>query len=103
MSEIRIHNSLNHPSIVSFDHFFEDKENIYILLELCKNLTMNDLLARRKKLTELEASCSLNQLISVVNYLHSQRIIHRDLNLLYLFLTDNMELKLGDFGLATKI
>lgn len=34
--EIEIHKSLNHKHIVKFHGFFEDKENIYILLELCR-------------------------------------------------------------------
>jgi polo-like kinase 1 len=35
MSEIKIHRSLHHNNIVGFEHFFEDAENVYILLELC--------------------------------------------------------------------
>ena len=34
--EIEIHKALNHKHIVKFHGFFEDKENIYILLELCR-------------------------------------------------------------------
>ena len=37
MSEIKIHRSLNHTNIVGFEHFFEDYENVYILLEMCSN------------------------------------------------------------------
>jgi polo-like kinase 1 len=37
MSEIKIHRSLHHNNIVGFEHFFEDAENVYILLELCQN------------------------------------------------------------------
>jgi len=37
MSEIKIHRSVHHPGIVKFEHFFEDAENVYILLELCAN------------------------------------------------------------------
>ena len=37
MSEIKIHRSLNHPNVVAFEHFFEDYENVYILLEMCSN------------------------------------------------------------------
>jgi len=55
MSEIRIHRSLHHPNIVGFEHFFEDPENVYILLELCSNQTLNEMVKRRKRLTELEA------------------------------------------------
>jgi polo-like kinase 1 len=35
MSEIKIHRSLHHSNIVGFEHFFEDAENVYIVLELC--------------------------------------------------------------------
>ena len=38
-----------------------------------------------------------------MKYLHSHRVIHRDLKLGNLFLNDKMEVKVGDFGLATKL
>ena len=37
LSEIKIHRSLVHKHIVGFEHFFEDYESVYILLELCKS------------------------------------------------------------------
>ncbi|CAG9334905.1 unnamed protein product [Blepharisma stoltei] len=103
MSEIKIHRALHHPNIVHFEHFFEDGENVYILLELCANQTLSELMRRRKRLTEIEAQCYLQQTISALKYLHCHRVIHRDIKLGNLFLTDKMELKLGDFGLATKL
>jgi serine/threonine protein kinase len=37
LSEIKIHNSVNHVNVVKFMHCFEDKSNVYLVLELCKN------------------------------------------------------------------
>ena len=54
MSEIKIHRSIKNPNVCQFQHFFEDSENVYILLELCTNQSMNELLKRRKRLHELE-------------------------------------------------
>lgn len=54
ISEIKIHKSLHHTNVVQFEHVFEDHENVYILLELCTNQTLNELLKRRKRITELE-------------------------------------------------
>ncbi len=103
MSEIKIHRSLHYPHVVGFEHFFEDQENVYILLELCTNQTLNELIRRRKRLTELEVQCYIFQILSSLKYLHSYRVIHRDLKLGNCFLSEKMELKLGDFGLATKL
>lgn len=103
MSEIKIHRSLHHAHIVGFQHFFEDNENVYILLEMCTNQTLNELIRRRKRLTELEVQCYLQQILSALKYLHNHRVIHRDLKLGNLFLSEKMEIKIGDFGLATKL
>ena len=52
--EIEIHRSLSHAHIVGFHGFFEDKSNIYIISELCKNNSLLELHKRRKALTEPE-------------------------------------------------
>jgi serine/threonine protein kinase len=103
VNEIKLHKKLHHQNIVNFEHFFEDKENVYILLELCSNQTLNDFLKRRKRLSEIEVQCFLMQIIKALKYIHSHKIIHRDLKLGNLFLTSKLELKLGDFGLAAKL
>lgn len=103
MSEIKIHRSLHHEYIVRFDRFFEDDVNVYILLELCPNQSMNELVRRRKRLTEIEVQCYCKQILDALKYLHAHRIIHRDLKLGNLFLSDKLEVKLGDFGLAAKL
>lgn len=103
LSEIKIHRSLSHPFIVKFEHVFEDNENVYILLEMCTNQTLNDLCKRRKRLTEFETQYYIYQMVSALKYLHKNRVIHRDLKLGNLFLSDKLEIKLGDFGLAAKL
>jgi len=35
--------------------------------------------------------------------MHAHKVIHRDLKLGNLFLNDKMQIKIGDFGLATKL
>jgi polo-like kinase 1 len=64
---------------------------------------LNELLKRRRRLTEIEVQCFCVQIIKAVKYIHSHRVIHRDLKLGNLFITDKMEIKVGDFGLATKL
>ena len=102
-SEINIQKTLRHPNILKIEHVFEDTNNIYILLELCSNQSMNELIKKRKRLTEFEVRVYLKKLVSAISYMHSKAIIHRDLKLGNLFLSECMELKVGDFGLAAKI
>ena len=47
----------HHTNIVGFEHFFEDAENVYIILELCQSASLSELLRRRKRLHELEVQC----------------------------------------------
>jgi len=103
MNEIRIHRSVKHPNIVGFEHFFEDSENVYMLLELCKNQTMSELVRRRKRLAEVEVQCYALQVVAALQYLHSNKVIHRDIKLGNLFLSERMMVKLGDFGLSAKV
>lgn len=103
MSEIKIHRSIRHENVVQFQHFFEDHQNVYIILELCGQHSLNEMLRRRKRLTEAEVIFISMGILKGIQYLHSHRIIHRDLKLGNVFLNDKMQPKLGDFGLATKL
>ncbi|KAF6005095.1 Serine/threonine-protein kinase plk1 [Cyanidiococcus yangmingshanensis] len=102
-SEIQIHASLRHPHIVRFEHFFEDEDHVYILLELCDAQSMMELLKRRKRLTEPECRYFMMQILDAVEYMHRNRVIHRDIKLGNLFLTGELQIKIGDFGLAAKL
>ncbi|KAJ3353534.1 Cell cycle serine/threonine-protein kinase cdc5/MSD2 [Allomyces javanicus] len=101
--EIRIHRKMSHANIVKYFHYFEDGTNVYIILELCSNKSLNDMVRARKRLTEPEARFYIAELLSALDYMHGQNIIHRDLKLGNLFLNDTMHLKVGDFGLATEL
>lgn len=45
----------------------------------------------------------LRQVVSGMLYLHSQRIMHRDLTLSNLLLASDGSLRIADFGLATQL
>lgn len=101
LSEIKIHKSLSHPNIVNFIDCFEDDLNVYILLEICPNQSLMELLKTRKRITESEVRFFMVQIVGAIKYLHSKRVIHRDLKLGNIFFDPKMNLKIGDFGLAS--
>lgn len=102
-NEIELHRTLSHKHVVKFSHYFEDQENIYIFLELCSRKSLAHIWKARHTLTEPEVRYYLRQIISGLKYLHSRGILHRDLKLGNFFINENMELRLGDFGLAAKL
>ena len=103
VNEINIQQSLNSPKVVKVKSYSEDDKNVYIILELCKNKSLSDLLKKRKYLTEFEVRNYMFQLIQGVKYLHNHMIIHRDLKPNNILLDEKLELKIGDFGLITKL
>uniref|UniRef100_A0A3Q1HPS5 Serine/threonine-protein kinase PLK n=1 Tax=Acanthochromis polyacanthus TaxID=80966 RepID=A0A3Q1HPS5_9TELE len=102
-NEIELHKTLSHKHVVKFSHHFEDQDNIYIFLELCSRKSLAHIWKARHTLTEPEVRYYLKQIISGLKYLHSRGILHRDLKLGNFFVNENMELRLGDFGLAAKL
>ena len=102
-SEIKIHRSISHKYVVRFEDVFEDKENVYIIMEVCPNQTMLELVKRKKRLTESDTRRYMLQTLDAVRHMHQRNIIHRDLKLGNFFLGKASEIKIGDFGLACKL
>ena len=102
--EVGIHARLKHPAIVELNTFFEDASYVYLVLELCHNGELARYLKNTKhSFSEAETRVIFEQVVSGVMYLHSHAIMHRDLTLANLMLTRDMKVKIGDFGLATKM
>jgi len=65
--------------------------------------SLMDMLRRRRRFTEPEARFFMVQLIGACHFMHTHQVIHRDLKLGNLFLDADMNIKVGDFGLAALI
>ncbi|XP_053514510.1 inactive serine/threonine-protein kinase PLK5 isoform X2 [Artibeus jamaicensis] len=101
--EIALHSRLRHRNIVAFHGHFADRDHVYMVLEYCSRQSLAHVLEVRQTLTEPEVRYYLRGLVSGLRYLHQQHIVHRDLKLSNFFLKKNMEVKIGDLGLAAKV
>nr|XP_023672273.1 serine/threonine-protein kinase PLK3-like [Paramormyrops kingsleyae] len=103
LQEVDILKKLQHRHVVSFSHYTEDENFMYIFMELCSRGSMLDIVQERESLTNAEVRYYMRQLISALKYMHDEGLVHRDLKLENLLVTENMELRLADFGLAGKL
>ena len=103
-SEIAIHRGLKHRYIVQFIESFDTEEAVYLILGLCENGTLTEMLRARKKLTVSEVQYFGLQLVEGLRYLHEEcLVLHRDLKLGNLMVSKSMDLRIGDFGLAAAL
>ncbi|PNY11625.1 calcium-dependent protein kinase-like protein, partial [Trifolium pratense] len=103
--EVKILRALTgHKNLVQFYEAYEDDENVYVVMELCKGGELLDkILSRGGKYSEEDARVVLIQILSVVAYCHLQGVVHRDLkpeNFLFSSEDENSALKAIDFGLS---
>ena len=97
--EINIIKKLNHINIVKIVQIKEDMNNIYIIMEYIENNLFYYIL-NKKYISEQESSFYFFQLISGIDFIHSQGIVHRDLKPENILITKNKILKIIDFGLS---
>lgn len=100
--EISVLKSLNHPYIVKLVEVIETQNYIGIVLEFASGGELFDHILAHRYLKEREASRLFAQLICGVDYLHRNKIIHRDLKLENLLLDRNRNIIITDFGFANQ-
>ncbi|TYI10399.1 hypothetical protein ES332_A09G139000v1 [Gossypium tomentosum] len=103
--EVKILRALTgHKNLVQFYDAYEDDENVYIVMELCKGGELLDrILSRGGKYPEEDAKAVMVQILSVVAFCHLQGVVHRDLkpeNFLFTTKDEGSPLKAIDFGLS---
>merc|ERR1740124_1029158 len=107
-SEATILQSLHHPYIVPLlDFFLHPNTAVYLVMELLAGGDLFDRIVERGRYSEREARRVMRRMLSAVHYLHQTRgIVHRDLkpeNILCASRTDDVTVKLTDFGLAKSL
>uniref|UniRef100_A0A8C5P693 non-specific serine/threonine protein kinase n=1 Tax=Leptobrachium leishanense TaxID=445787 RepID=A0A8C5P693_9ANUR len=98
--ETEVMSSICHPHIISIYEVFENTSKIVIVMEYASQGDLYDYISERQKLSEQEARKFFRQIVSAVQYCHSNGIVHRDLKLENILLDENKNVKICDFGLS---
>jgi serine/threonine-protein kinase len=96
--EARVASSVNHPNVCQLYDIDEDREGLYVTMELLAGEPLSARLARERLSTGESVQIALGVLGALVA-LHQHGIIHRDLKPSNIFLSTR-GVKLLDFGLA---
>lgn len=103
--EVKILKGLaGHSNLIKIYEAYEDNDNVYIVMELCRGGELLDrILSRGGKYTEEDAKAVMLQILNVVSFCHLQGVVHRDLkpeNFLFTSKDEDSTLKAIDFGLS---
>ncbi|KAG0047715.1 Cyclin-dependent kinase 10 [Gryganskiella cystojenkinii] len=102
LREIKLLKTLKHENIVLVKEVAvgSDLDQIFLVMEYCQQ-DMAALMDNIKKpYSASEVKCLMHQLLKGIEYCHDHYVVHRDLKLSNLLLTEKGVLKIADFGLA---
>nr|pir gene fused protein - fruit fly (Drosophila melanogaster) [Drosophila melanogaster]AAA82044.1 serine-threonine kinase Fused [Drosophila virilis] len=97
--ECDIQARLKHPHVIEMVESFESKFDLFVVTEFAL-MDLHRYLSFNGAMPEEHAQRVVCHLVSALYYLHSNRILHRDLKPQNVLLDKNMHAKLCDFGLA---
>uniref|UniRef100_A0A8C5P5Z2 calcium/calmodulin-dependent protein kinase n=1 Tax=Leptobrachium leishanense TaxID=445787 RepID=A0A8C5P5Z2_9ANUR len=101
--EIAILKKLDHPNVVKLIEVLDDpsEDHLYMVFELVKRGPVLDV-PTTKRLSEDQARFYFQDLIKGIEYLHYQKIIHRDVKPSNLLVGDDGHIKIADFGVSNQ-
>ena len=100
--EIEILKKLRHPFISQIYDTFETDTHILIVMEyICGDLL--SFIRKRAKLNESSAKIIFKQVTEGLKYIHSNKIVHRDIKLDNILIDLNNTVKICDFGVSRKL
>ena len=95
---------LSHPHIIKYYKNFTEGDNLYIMTEFETNESFDSFIKAHMKynthIKEEELWNIFLQCMEALTYVHSKKVIHRDIKPANILMDNNMNIKLGDFGIS---
>ena len=94
--------NFRHPFIINMMYSFQDKDNLYLVMNLVTGGDLRYQMSKIQTFTESQSKFLISCLILGLEAIHANDIIHRDIKPENLVLDSRGYLKITDFGIAKK-
>ncbi|KAL1218486.1 Serine/threonine-protein kinase 1 [Cardamine amara subsp. amara] len=102
--EIEMLQQCNHPNVVRYLGSYQGEDYLWIVMEYCGGGSVADLMnVTEEALEEYQIAYICREALKGLAYLHSIFKVHRDIKGGNILLTEQGEVKLGDFGVAAQL
>jgi len=98
--EVQAAGRLVHPNIVSIYDYGEIDDTAFIAMEFVDGRDLKYYIERPESLDRDALVNIMTQLLDALSYSHRNGVIHRDIKPANILLTDEMQVKVTDFGIA---
>ena len=106
-NELEALRSVDHPNIVKLYETYEDENYFHIVMEYCEGGDLLSKFIQTRKIDEKRSAHIIYQVLSAVNHLHKNGIVHRDIkaeNIMFRSSKEeDWEIKVIDFGISAKL
>ncbi len=79
MNERTLLAKLNHPFLINMNFAFQDRENLYLIMDYINGGDLRYHLGKYRRFPENQAKFFIANIIVGLEYLHTNKIIHRDI------------------------
>jgi serine/threonine protein kinase len=100
-NEAKVMAKLQHPGIVALYDFYEEEDQLFIIMEYAEGMALDDFMASKGgKLEEDTAVKIMLNILEAMEYAHRKNVIHRDIKPSNIMVKEDLSIKILDFGIA---
>jgi serine/threonine protein kinase len=100
INEARAAGRLSHPNIVTIYDASTEGGTTFIAMEFLQGSDLREILSSGKRFTSVDAAGIAYKIANALSFAHNQGVIHRDIKPANIFILENNQPKVVDFGIA---
>ncbi|XP_047450293.1 serine/threonine-protein kinase TAO1 [Mugil cephalus] len=101
IKEVKFLQRIQHPNSIEYKGCYLREHTAWLVMEYCLGSASDLLEVHKKPLQEVEIAAITHGALQGLAYLHSHKMIHRDIKAGNILLTEPGQVKLADFGSAS--